>query len=184
MKSARTYAIDVIEKILKDKKKLEIIDPDDLEDALETLEDEDNFEDEYQNAINQALSEFEYAVDDLNGDEIEITFIFGMFNKIKAIEYSFTFEDEYNDQTFDVNFKADIKDGARFTKINKKDAMEITELVTDQDELEEVAESVTENLTKAVEKHDDLAETIEEVSGQDLEDAIGALLEGIAYNVY
>ncbi|NLL68527.1 MAG: zinc-ribbon domain-containing protein [Clostridiaceae bacterium] len=177
METIRKNSIAFIEKIIKEEKNLELIDVDDLEDALEILEDKDDFEDYYQEALSQAISSMEYMdfdIDDL--PEIELTFQFGAGNSIKGIDY--TAEIDQGGETFKIISTTDIKSGASFTKINKKNAIEINELMTGGEDIEDIVEDITENLTKAIKKNKELTKKIEELSGEDVEDAIEMLMYG------
>ncbi len=176
MESIRKNGIDFINKIIKEEKKLELVNVDDLEEALEILEDEDEFEEKYKEAISEALSGNDYMdidIDDL--PEMELTFRFGAGNTIKGIDYTAVIEE--SDETFEIITKTDIKNSASFTKINKKNAIEIEELMNGGD-IEGVVEEITENLIKVVKKNKDLTEKIEDLSGQDIEDAIETMMYG------
>lgn len=179
MESIRKNGIEFINKVIKEEKKLELIDVDDLEDALEILEDEDDFEDYYKEAISEALSGMDYMdidIDDL--PEIDITFRFGAGNTIKGIDYIVVIEED--DENIEIITKTDIKNSASFTKINKKNAIEIEELISGGD-IEEVIEEISENLKKVVKKNKDLTKKIEELTDEDVDDAIDMIMYG-AFN--
>ncbi len=176
MESIRKNGIEFINKVIKEEKKLELIDVDDLEDALEILEDEDDFEDYYKEAISEALSGMDYMdidIDDL--PEIDITFRFGAGNTIKGIDYIVVIEED--DENIEIITKTDIKNSASFTKINKKNAIEIEELISGGD-IEEVIEEISENLKKVVKKNKDLTKKIEELTDEDVDDAIDMIMYG------
>ncbi len=177
MESIRKNAIDFIEKVIKEEKKLKVIDVGDLEDALETFEDEDDFEDYYKEAIADALDNMDYTNIDIdNIPEMDIKFRFGAGNAIKGIDYTAVIEE--GGDNIEINVKTDIKSGASFTKINKKDAIEIEELINGGD-IEDVAEEITGNLTKAIKKNKDLTKKIEELTGEDIEDSIEMMMYGL-----
>ncbi|HHW22705.1 MAG TPA: zinc ribbon domain-containing protein [Clostridiaceae bacterium] len=180
MESVRKNAIDLVKRILKDKKKFKVIEVDELEDLLETLEDKDDFEDYYINVLAAARSSLEYGLNyqlDTIKD-MEITFIFGSSGSIKKIEYTATVDADGDD--LEILFSTEIKSGAKFTKVNKKNAIAIEDLMSDYDEMEEIFDDITENLIKTVKKNKKLTEKIEELSGEDVEDAI----EYMMYNVF
>lgn len=176
MESIRKNAIDFINKVIKEEKKLKIIEVDEFEDALEIFEDEDDFEDSYKDMIADALSNMDYMdidIDDI--PDMDITFRFGAGNTIKGIDYIAVIDESGDD--IEINVKTDIKSGASFTKINKKDAIEIEEFINDGD-FEEVVEEVTANLIKTVKKNKALEEKIEDITGEDVEDAIDMMMYG------
>lgn len=178
MESIRKNGTDLIKKLLKDKKNFEILDVDDLEDALDILEDKGDFEDSYVDFIDSMLSSINYYKYDLEDiSEMKVTFRFGFGSKIKGIDYTAVIEDDYNDETIEIITKTDIKRGANFSKINKKNAVEFEELMYDFDT---VVEKVTDNLIKAVKKNKSLTRKIEDISGDDIEDSI----EYLMYNVF
>jgi orotate phosphoribosyltransferase-like protein len=109
---------------------------------------------------------------------MEITFEFGASGAIKKMEYSIMI-DEGSDE-LEIFFSTEIKSGAKFTKINKKNAVVLEDILSDYDEMEEVIEDITENLTKTVKKNKKLTEKIEDLSGEDVEDAI----EYLMYNIF
>ncbi|NLB79358.1 MAG: hypothetical protein GX796_11130, partial [Clostridiaceae bacterium] len=179
MESIRKNGIDFIKRIIKEEKKLELFDVDDLDDALEILEDEDDFEDYYKEAISDGLSgmdSMDIDIDDL--PEMEVTFRFGAGNVIKGIDYIAVIEEK--DGNIEIITKTDIKNSASFTKINKKNAIEIEELMNGGD-IEEVIEEITENLKKVVKKNKDLTKKIEELTDEDVDDAIDMIMYG-AFN--
>ena len=176
MESIRKNAIDFINRVIKEEKKFKVIDVDDFEDALEMFDDEDDFEDYYKDIIADALDGMDYMdfdIDDI--PEMELTFTFGSGNAIKSIAYAGVIEE--GDDTIEINVKTDIKSGASFTKINKKGAIEIEELLNGGD-FEDVVEEVTENLIKAVKKNKNLTKKIEELTDEDIEDAIEMMMYG------
>jgi len=173
MESVRKNAIDFINRIVKEKKKLKIIDVDELEETLEILEDKDDFEEYYQDMISNALVRF----DNMNFDageipELELIFSFGSGNTIKGIDFSAEIDDD-----LEIFVKSEIKSGASFTKYNRKDAIEIKELISGGD-FEDVVEEITENLIKAVKKNKDLTRKIEDLTGQDIDEAIETIMYG------
>lgn len=177
MESIRKNAIAFLEKVIKEEKKLKVIDVDDLEDALEALEDEDDFEDLYKEAIADALDNMDYMSIDIDDiPEMDITFRFGAGNAIKGIDYTAVIEE--GGDNIEINVKTDIKSGASFTKINKKDAIEIEELINGGD-MEDVAEEISENLIKAIKKNKELTKKIEELTGGDIEDSIEMMMYGL-----
>jgi hypothetical protein len=183
METIRKNGIDLFKKIIKEEKKLELVDVDDLEEALEIFEDKDEFEEYYQDALSGLTSSMDYMdidIDDL--PEMEITFRFGGGNSIKGIDYIGVMED--GSETFRIITKTEIKSGASFTKINKKNAIEIEELMSGQEDLEGIVEEITENLTKAVKKNKDITKKIEELTGEDVEDAIEMMMYGVFSSVY
>lgn len=183
METIRKNGVDFIKKIIKEEKNLELVDVDDLEDALEVFEDKDDFEEYYQDFIADALSGMDYMAFDIDDlPEMEITFRFGSGNTIKGIDYIGIIED--GSETIEIITKTDIKNGASFPKINKKNAIEIEELMTGGEDIEEVVEEITENLTKAVKKNKDLTKKIEELTGEDVEDAIEMMMYGAFSSVY
>ena len=194
MESLRKNAIDFLNEVIDQEKKLKVIDVDDFEDALEIFKDKGDFEDYYQEAIANALDGMDYMdfdFDDL--PEMDITFRFGAGNTIKGIDYTciiytikgidYTGIIEENDETVEINVKTDIKSGASFTKINKKNAIEIEELLSGG-EIEDVAEEVTENLIKAIKKNKNLKDKIEELTDEDIEDSIEMIMYGAFRFVY
>jgi len=171
MESVRKNGIDFINRIIKEKKKLKTIDVDDLEGTLEIFEDKDEFEEYYQDAISNALARLDYMdFDEI--PELELIFRFGSGNTIKGIDFTTEINDE-----LEIFVKADIKSGASFTKFNRKDSIEIKKLMTGGD-IEDVVEEITDNLIKAVKKNKDLTKKIEDLTGQDVEDAIEMLMYG------
>jgi len=171
MESVRKNGIDFINRIIKEKKKLKTIDVDDLEETLEIFEDKDEFEEYYQDAISNALARLDYMdFDEI--PELELIFRFGSGNTIKGIDFTTEINDE-----LEIFVKADIKSGASFTKFNRKDSIEIKKLMTGGD-IEDVVEEITDNLIKAVKKNKDLTKKIEDLTGQDVEDAIEMLMYG------
>lgn len=184
MESVRKYGISLIKRILKDEKKFKVIEVDELEELLEILEDEDEFEEYYTNAISQFISGLGYGLDnaidfDLDIDEymedLEITFIFGASGAIKSVEFSISDDDE-----FEVFISTEIKSGTDLAKINKKNAIALEEIMNDSDELEAAVEEITENLIKTIKKNKKLAEKIEDLSGESVEDYI----EYMMYNIF
>ncbi|NLO99381.1 MAG: hypothetical protein GX386_03690 [Clostridiaceae bacterium] len=176
MESIRKNAIDFLNEVIDQEKKFKIIEVDDFEDALEIFEDKDDFEDYYQEAIASALDGMDYMdldIDDL--PEMEITFRFGSGNTIKGIDYTGVIEED--DETIEIIVKTDIKSGANFTKFNRKNAIEIEELLSGG-EIEDVAEEVSENLIKAIKKNKNLKDKIEELTGEDIEDSIEMMMYG------
>src|SRR5574344_2178823 len=97
---------------------------------------------------------------------MEMRFGFGAGNAINGIDYTAVIEE--GGDNIEINVKTDIKSGASFTKINKKDAIEIEELINGGD-IEDVAEEITGNLTKK----------IEELTGEDIEDSIEMMMYGL-----
>ncbi|HHU91324.1 MAG TPA: hypothetical protein GXZ22_09775 [Clostridiaceae bacterium] len=177
--SIRKNGIDFINRIIKEKRKLEIIDVDDLEEILEIFEDKGDFEDFYQEAIANALIDMDYMdfdIDDIN--ELELTFRFGAGNTIKGIDFTGEIDDE-----LEINVKNDIKSGASFTKFNKKNSIEINELISGGD-IEDVAEEISENLIKAIKKNKDLKNKIEDLTGEDIDDLIEMFMYGVLSPVW
>lgn len=180
MESIRKNGINLIKRILKDEKKFEKLEVDELEEVLEIFEDKDDFEDYYDDLMSSALQSMEYtlsySLDSIK--DLDITFVFGASGNIKEIEYSVMVDADGDD--LEILFSSEIKSGAKFTKFNRNKAIVIEELMNDYDELEEVAEEVTENLIKAVKKNKKLTNKIEDLSGEDVEDAI----EYMMYNIF
>lgn len=176
MESIRKNAIDFINKVIKEEKKLNMS-VDGFEDALETFEDEDEFEDYYKEAIADALDSMDYSSIDIDDiPDMDITFRFGAGNAIKGIDYTAVIEE--GGDNIEINVKTDIKSGASFTKINKKDAIEIEELISGGD-MEDVAEEISGNLIKAIKKNKELTKKIEELTGEDIEDSIEMMMYGL-----
>jgi len=173
MESVRKNAIDFINRIVKEKKKLRIIDVDELEETLEILEDKDDFEEYYQDMISNALVRFDNMnFDAVDISELELIFSFGSGNTIKGIDFSAEINND-----LEIFVKSEIKSGANFTKYNRKDAIEIKELISGGD-FEDVVEEITENLIKAVKKNKDLTRKIEDLTGQDIDEAIETIMYG------
>lgn len=173
MESVRKNAIDFINQIVKEKKKLKIIDADDLEETLEIIEDKDDFEEYYQNAISSALVRFDNMVSDADEiPELELIFRLGAGNAIKGVDFTAEINDNVK-----IFVQSEIKSGANFKKFNRKDSIEISDLMSGGD-IEDVVEEITDNLIKAVKKNKDLTKKIEDLTGQDVEDAIEMLMYG------
>jgi len=187
MESVRKNAIDLINRIVKEEKKLKIIDIDDLEKALDILEDKDDFEEHYRNEINDALKRFDHmdysppGITGLyNGFDVakipgmELTFRLGPGNTINGIDFATEIEDGV-----EMFVKCDIKKGTNFTKVNRKNSIEISELLNDGD-IEEVVGEITENLIESVKKNKDLTKKIEDLTGQDIEETFEMMMYGVS----
>lgn len=184
MEAIRKNGIDFIKKVLKEEKNFEIIEVDEFEEALETFEDKDEFEELYNETIASALDSLEYGSDYALQEiqDMEITFLFGVSGKINGMEY--TINIDAAGDNLEIISATTIKSGANFTKINKKNAVVIEELISDGDQLEEIVGEVTENLIKTVKKNKKLTERIEELSGEDIEESIKYMMYNIFSFVY
>ena len=118
----------------------------------------------------------DFDIDDIN--ELELTFRFGAGNTIKGIDFTGEIDDE-----LEINVKNDIKSGASFTKFNKKNSIEINELISGGD-IEDVAEEISENLIKAIKKNKDLKNKIEDLTGEDIDDLIEMFMYGVLSPVW
>lgn len=180
MESLRKNGVDLIKRILKDEKKFKVLEVDELEEVLEILEDKDEFEESYQDAISEALQSMKYSsaygLEDIQ--DMEITFIFGASGNIKEIEYAIVVDADGDD--LEIISSTAIKSGASFTKINKKNAIALEELMSDSDLLEEIVSDVTENLITTVKKNKKLTEKIEDLSGDDVE----VFIEDMMYSIF
>ncbi len=182
MESIRKNGIDLINKLLKEEKNFEVFDVSELEDALEIFEDKDDFEDNYKEAITEALESYKSNYNYGEIQDMEITFIFGASGNIKSMQY--TVKVDADGEEIEIVSETTIKSGANFTKINKKNAVVIEELISDGEQLEEIVSEVTENLTKTVKKNKKLTEKIEDLTGEDIEDAIEFMMYSIFSFVY
>ena len=97
---------------------------------------------------------------------------------IKGIDFTGEIDDE-----LEINVKNDIKSGASFTKFNKKNSIEINELISGGD-IEDVAEEISENLIKAIKKNKDLKNKIEDLTGEDIDDLIEMFMYGVLSPVW
>ncbi|NLU32771.1 MAG: zinc-ribbon domain-containing protein [Clostridiaceae bacterium] len=185
MKSFRENARDLINRILKDKHEFEILfSEDDLEELLDYIEDEDDFETAWMYVIEEASYGIEYALDDLDYylslddmPEFDITFSFGMFsNNIKGIQVSMKVEDGY-DESITVNIDSRISNKASFTKINSKNAIDIEELEEDPYEFLDIAEEIIENLVGNIEKNKKLTNAIEDLTGLDADELADLIMD-------
>ena len=185
MKSFRENARDLINRILKDKHEFEVLfSEDDLEELLDYIEDEDDFETAWMYVIREASYGIGYILDELDYymslDEIpefDITFSFGMFSKnIKGIKVSMKVEG-YDDESITVNVDSRISNKASFTKINSKSAIDIEELEEDPYEFLDIAEEILENLVGNIEKNKKLTNAIEDFTGMDADELADLIMD-------
>jgi hypothetical protein len=190
MESIRTNAIKFFRNMLKEIdsfKSFTYIEEDELEEILENLEDKDEFEDMYEEGIEYLLEEIEYYNDyDYWDDmpEVELSFGMGAFNKIKSIGINFEYEDPYSDESIEMDIETKIKGGAGFTKLNKKNAVDLEDLASDSKLLKGIAEDVIGNLIKLIEKNKDLVNEIEDTFDVDLSDLEDQLLDMVDMFTY
>lgn len=193
MESVRTNGISFIKAIVKEEKNFEQLDVDDLEDVLEEFEDKKDFQNNYEYAISNILSELEDIEDNYENSiknelyysgipasfieelfEIDLTFSFSG-NNIKGVEFTEKFR--LGKESYEITVNTDIKKGASFTSINKKKAIEFEEI---EDDFYDFAEEITGNFTNAIKKNKGLKNKIEDLAGEDIEDVI----ESLIYNMF
>lgn len=178
MESVRKNAKDIINKMLKDKQEFEILfTEDDLEELLEYVEDEDDFEMAYSSFMEDAMDELEYMLDDLsyyayNMPEFDVTVSFGSFNnRIKGIKVAYEVENpDDEDESMEITLDTTIKGKASFTKVNTGNAVDIEDLMDNPYEILDIATEVFDNLGDNIKKNKKLANAIEDLTGADLDD--------------
>lgn len=185
MESVRKSGIDFIKRVLKEKDSVEILfNEDDLEEALEVFEKKDDFESIYLESLEDLIGELEYQRENGYFDdavsEMAITFKFGLFNNISGINYGMEFGDS-SDEIIKLTFDADIHKGAKFTKFKSNDAIELQDLVTDRDQLQEVADEVVNNFVESIKNNEKLVEEIEDITGHDIDDLNNYIMDYISY---
>lgn len=184
MKSLRKNAKNVIEKILKDNYEFKLLfDEDDLEDVLDYLEDDDDFEMAYMYIAREIKDGFrylsrnaEYYVGDI--PELDITINFGLLsNDIKGIRIAMEIED--SGETVMLSMDSKISRKATFSKINSKNSVDIEDLMDDPLELAVIAEEVLENVAKNIKNNKKLVKAIDDLTGMDVDDLMDLLMDEI-----
>ncbi|HHY64907.1 MAG TPA: hypothetical protein GX501_07645, partial [Clostridiaceae bacterium] len=176
-----------------------------FEDLLEKFEDKEEFEEFYINrfsaifkkladpsernleslealgidpdAIEAELPEIDMA----DVEELEITFSFDKSGAISRMEYSGVFD--ANGFETEMLISTVMKNGAKFTKIDREKAVDIVELADDTDMQLEVADQVMDNLKEIILDNAKLAELIEELSGMDPGDAFDFIKMMLLYQL-
>jgi|GEM_PF-960849 len=205
LESVRQYCVDLLKGIIKEEDNLKKIRISVFEDLLEKFEDKEEFEEFYINrfsaifkkladpsernleslealgidpdAIEAELPEIDMA----DVEELEITFSFDKSGAISRMEYSGVFD--ANGLETEMLISTVMKNGAKFTKIDREKAVDIVELADDTDMQLEVADQVMDNLKEIILDNAKLAELIEELSGMDPGDAFDFIKMMLLYQL-
>lgn len=183
MESVRKNAQELIKKILKDEHKFKLFDKDDLEDFLEYLEDEDDFEMLYLSFIEEMVEGMEYYSSFIDeSPEFDVTISYGMFKGVKDINVSFTVENPSDDdESLIISMDSTIEGSASFSKVSTRNAVDIEEIMYDYRELMNIGEEIFDNLADNIEKNRKLKNAIEDLTGVDVDFLADELLEYILY---
>lgn len=164
-------------------------DDSDWEDALEEIEDYDDFEDNFEDGLDEMLKELDDA-QYYNDEEFEfeITLETGLFYKLKNGEFSFEIDgvkskliynnkNEYTFKDYDITASEDFED-----------------ILYDLDELQEVVEDISSNIADFIDDNDDLEDYIEDTdlfidytyysNTKSIETFIEAVLEELIEEIY
>ena len=188
MESIRKNAQDIINKIQKDDHTFEVIfDEEYLQDALDYIEDKDDFADAYQVAVENAIialegqlaSIKEYPENYTNVPEMEFTFKFGLFQSIKSISCSMNVDNEDTDESFKVVIDSSVKGGAHFTNFKRSGAVDVLDVVSDPAQAESIANKALKNVIINIKSNKKLTSALEDLTGQDIDDLDDYLVESL-----
>jgi len=149
-----------------------------FENGLEALEDRENFEETYAMMLDELQYQLSYSLYDIENamPELEITFHFGLFNRLDKVSYNFTMDiaDYYLDERYIIDCGATIKKGAKFSSFNAKKAVNLENVIDDPAELTNIGMGVASNLIESITENKELKKDIEK-----LEDKLGIDIEEI-----
>lgn len=176
-----------------------------LFDMIDLIEDEDDFADRVQSLLEQAaeqLKDQQEALKQLkkinkSGEpKIKVTYHFDLLQNITGITYTmemspisyisningFSYidmESPFSDDKYIVTVETKLRNGARFANFNRKGAIDILDVATDEDELKDIAEDILEKIIDNIEKNKKLVEDIEDKTGADVSDLEDMFLDGL-----
>lgn len=181
MESVRKSAETVLKDLIKQSDKLEdMMDVEELETTLEQIQDKNEFEDVYAELLDEMLDSLDYAIDEVSG-ESTLTFSFGVGSKIKSVRFESEIEDEYSGETTKVNVLTSISNGAKFSGIKEKSAIDLEEITSDYEEMQKILEDVAGNLVKKIKANKNLVKDLDKTLGMDVDDLEDTLMSQFGF---
>ncbi|MDA3847058.1 MAG: hypothetical protein PF505_11045, partial [Vallitaleaceae bacterium] len=174
----RETSVEILSTMIEDDFELYEMDKDDWDEALDFIEDRD-FEEGWEDALDEISSSFSDAKDELEWDEengndtfeMILTYNFDLFNNIDSVV--FEFESEYGEGfTLTVDYDAKYKNARKYDTDNGQDVEDL-----DEDDYSDLSEDIRDYIADYIDDNDELNDLVEGWMEDDFDDDDADLLD-------